>query len=333
MVQRNKPVVVVTRKLPDAVEARLDAQFTVRLNPDDRQFDAATLAAALGEADVLVPTITDRLDAAMLANAGPNLKLIANFGAGVDHIDIAAAEARGLAVTNTPGVLTDDTADITMALILGVLRRVPEGESVVVEGRPWAGWHPMWMIGEALGGKALGIVGMGRIGQAVAARARAFGMDIHYHNRRPLADDVAGPLEARFWPDLDGMLAAVDIVSLHCPATAATHHLLSRERIARLKPTAYVVNTARGGVADEAALCDLLEAGRLAGVGLDVFEGEPRVNPRLIAAAKAGKAMLLPHLGSGTIQSRVRMGERVLANVEAFVAGAALPNPVHAAAL
>ena len=333
MPDNRRPVVIVTRKLPAPVEARLTAEFGARLNADDCRFDREALAAAVGGADVLVPTIGDRLDAAMLAGAGSNLKLIANFGAGVDHIDVAVADARGIAVTNTPGVLTDDTADITLALMLGVLRRVPEGERIVVEGAPWPGWHPMWMIGEAMAGKALGIVGMGRIGQAVAARARAFGMAIHYHNRRPLPDDVATPLGARFWPVLDDMLGAVDIVSLHCPATPATHHLLSRQRLARLKPAAYVINTARGGVADEDALCDMLEAGTLAGVGLDVFEGEPQVNPRLVAAARAGKAMLLPHLGSGTIQSRVRMGERVLANIAAHIAGAALPNPVHAAAL
>ncbi|HVV94583.1 MAG TPA: D-glycerate dehydrogenase [Hyphomicrobiales bacterium] len=320
--------VVVTRQLPAPVENRIAQRYKARLNADDVPLGPAALASALGEADVLVSSITDKLDGAMLEHAGPRLKLIANFGVGVDHIDVEAAHRRGIAVTNTPGVLTDDTADIALALILALPRRIPEGARIIPEGRPWPGWHPMWMIGEALGGKALGVVGMGRIGEATARRAKSFGMAIHYHNRRPVEPAVERELGATYWADLDAMLPAVDFVSLHCPATPATHHLLSRRRLALMKPSAYVVNTARGGVVDEEALCDQIEAGALAGAGLDVFEGEPRVNPRLIRLADAGKTMLLPHMGSGTIEARVRMGERVLDNIAAHAAGNPLPNRV-----
>jgi glyoxylate reductase len=320
--------VVVTRKLPAPVEDRIAQRYKARLNPDDVPPGPAALAAALGDADVLVSAITDKLDGAMLDHAGPRLKLIANFGVGVDHIDLEAAHSRGIAVSNTPGVLTDDTADIAMALLLALPRRLPEGARIVPEGRPWPGWHPMWMIGEARGGKALGIVGMGRIGEATARRARAFGMAIHYHNRRPVDPAVEAELGATFWHERDAMLPEVDFLSLHCPASPATYHLLSRRRLALMKPGAYVVNTARGGLIDEEALCDLIEAGALAGAGLDVFENEPRVNPRLIGLADAGKAMLLPHMGSGTIEARVRMGERVLDNIAAFAAGKPLPNRV-----
>ena len=321
---RPKARVTVTRKLPEAIETRLMELFDATLNVDDRAMGREELAAALRTADVLVPTLTDRIDAGLLAGAGPSLKLIANFGTGVDHIDLAAAKAQGIAVTNTPGVLTEDTADMTMALILAVPRRLAEGERLLRAGG-WQGWSPTWMLGHRLGGKRLGILGMGRIGSAVARRARAFGLSIHYHNRRPVPDELARELEATYWPSLDQMLAHMDILSVNCPHTPATYHLLSSRRLKLLRPHAYVVNTARGEVIDETALTRMLAAGALSGAGLDVFEHEPAVNPKLL---RLDNVVLLPHMGSATVEGRIAMGEKVLINIKAFVDGHRPPDRV-----
>ena len=310
-----KPLVIVTRKLPEAVETRMRELFNARLNLEDVAMTQAALAEAMASADVLVPTITDRIDAPLIAKAGPNLKLIANFGAGVDNIDVAAAHERGIAVTNTPGVLTEDNADMTMALILAVPRRLVEGSEVLQEDK-FKGWAPSWMLGNRLLGKRLGIVGMGRIGQAVARRARAFGLQIHYHNRKPVPAAVEQELEATYWDSLDQMLARMDIVSVNCPHTPATYHLLSARRLKLMKPTAYIVNTARGEVIDENCMALMLEKGELSGAGLDVFENEPAVNPKLL---KARNVVLLPHMGSATIEGRVEMGEKVIINIRTFL--------------
>ena len=303
--------------------------FDAELNLTDAPMDRAALAAAMQRADVLVPTITDSLDGDLIAAAGERLKMIANFGAGVNHIDVEAAVGRGLIVTNTPGVLTEDTADLTMGLILAVSRRIVEGARVVEEGR-FEGWAPTWMCGRKLRGKRLGIVGMGRIGQALARRARAFGMQVHYHNRKPVPDMIAEELGATYWDDLDQMLARTDVISLNCPATRETRHLLSAERLGRLKPEAIIVNTARGELIDEAALAEAVFQGRLAGVGLDVFEHEPAVHPGLVGRANV---VLLPHLGSATLEARQEMGERVIANIQTFANGHRPPDRVIPAML
>ncbi|ODN72101.1 2-hydroxyacid dehydrogenase [Methylobrevis pamukkalensis] len=321
---RKKPVVFVTRKLPDVVETRMRELFDTRLSADDRPLSQAELVAAVREVDVLVPTVTDRLDAGVLSQAGPNLKLIANFGNGVDNIDVETATNRGIAVTNTPGVLTEDTADMTMALILAVPRRIAEGIKVM-EGGDWAGWSPTWMLGRRIWGKRLGIIGMGRIGQAVARRALAFGMSIHYHNRRRLPGEVEDRLEATWWESLDQMLARMDVVSVHCPHTPGTYHLLSARRLRLMKKDAYLVNTARGEIVDENTLARMLEAGELAGAGLDVFEQEPAVNPKLV---KSDRVVLLPHMGSATIEGRIDMGEKVIINIKTFMDGHRPPDRV-----
>jgi glyoxylate reductase len=327
MANRKKPLVVVTRKLPDSVETRMRELFETRLNVDDKPMSQADLVAAVKSAEVLVPTITDKIDSALLSQAGPQLRLIAQFGNGVDNIDVATAIQRGITVTNTPGVLTEDTADMTMALILAVPRRLAEGLEVL-EHSEWSGWAPTWMLGKRVHGKRLGIVGMGRIGQALARRAAAFGMQIHYHNRRRLPEKVEQTLDATYWESLDQMLARMDIVSVNCPHTPATYHLLSARRLKLLKKDAYIVNTARGEVIDEVALTRMIEAGDLAGAGLDVFEHEPAVNPRLIKLAKAGKVVLLPHMGSATIEGRVDMGDKVIVNIKAFMDGHKPPDRV-----
>jgi glyoxylate reductase len=293
--------------------------FDAELNIDDTPRSKSELASAMKTAEVLVPTVTDRIDAALMEGAGERLRLIANFGAGVDHIDVEAAAAKGLIVTNTPGVLTEDTADMTMALILAVPRRLIEGASILTEGKNWPGWSPTWMLGHRIGGKRLGIIGMGRIGQAVARRARAFGLQIHYHNRRPVAPVIAEELGATYWESLDQMLARMDIISVNCPHTPATYHLLSARRLKLIRKDAYIVNTARGGVIDEDTLIKLIEAGDIAGAGLDVYEHEPAVNPKLVRLARAGKATLLPHMGSATIEGRVEMGEKVIINIRTFL--------------
>ncbi len=324
-----KPLVIVTRKLPDAIETRMRELFDTRLNVDDTPMTRDQLVQAIQTADVLVPTVTDRLDSRVLTRAGDRLKLIANFGAGVDNIDLETARARAITVTNTPGVLTDDTADITMALILAVPRRLVEGAGVLSKG-DFKGWSPTWMLGHRITGKRLGIIGMGRIGQAVARRAKAFGLQIHYHNRKPVAKPVEEELEATYWDSLDQMLARMDIVSVNCPHTPATYHLLSARRLKLLKPKAYIVNTARGEVIDENALARMLEAKELGGAGLDVFEHEPAVNPKLM---KLENVVLLPHMGSATIEGRVDMGEKVIINIKTFVDGHKPPDRVLAAML
>jgi glyoxylate reductase len=319
-----KPKVVVTRKLPDAVETRMRELFDTELNLDDTPLDAEGLARAVARADVVVPTITDKFDAAVLAQAGEQLKLIANFGAGVDHIDVAAANARGVTVTNTPGVLTDDTADLTMGLIMAVSRRMVEGAEKLASGE-FHGWTPTWMLGRRTGGKRLGIIGMGRIGQALARRARAFGMSIHYHNRKPVGPRLAEELEATYWESLDQMLARMDIISVNCPHTPATYHLLSARRLKLIRPHAILVNTARGEIIDEAALAGMLEAGEMAGAGLDVFEHEPTVNPKLL---KLSNVVLLPHMSSATIEGRIDMGEKVIVNIRTWMDGHKPPDRV-----
>ena len=316
---RKKPLVVVTRKLPDSIETRMRELFDARLNLDDTPLTQDQLTEAVRSADILVPTVTDHINEEVLKQADSKLKLIANFGNGVDNIDVTAAHARGITVTNTPKVLTEDTADMTMALILAVPRRLIEGASVLTDGRNWAGWSPTWMLGHRLGGKRLGIVGMGRIGQAVARRAHAFGLQIHYHNRKPVAPRIAEELGATYWESLDQMLARMDIISVNCPHTPATFHLLSARRLKLIRKDAYIVNTARGEVIDEETLTKLIEGGEIAGAGLDVFEHEPAVSPKLVRLAKAGKVTLLPHMGSATIEGRVEMGEKVIINIRTFL--------------
>jgi glyoxylate reductase len=328
MANRKKPLVVVTRKLPDSVETRMRELFDTRLNLDDKPMSQAELAEAAKVADVLVPTVTDRIDASVLSHSGEKLKLIANFGNGVDNIDVATALQRGITVTNTPGVLTEDTADMTMALILSVPRRLAEGSTVLTDEKDWAGWSPTWMLGHRISGKRLGIIGMGRIGQAVARRARAFGLQIHYHNRRHVAPKIEQALEATYWESLDQMLARMDIISVNCPHTPATFHLLSARRLKLMRPDAYIVNTARGEVIDENALIRMLSAGELAGAGLDVFEQEPAVNPKLLRLARAGKVVLLPHMGSATVEGRVDMGTKVIINIQTFMDGHRPPDRV-----
>jgi len=303
--------------------------FKASLNIDDHAMSKDELIEAVKSADVLVPTVTDEIDADIIAAAGPQLKMIANFGNGVDHIDLNAARERGITVTNTPGVLTDDTADMTMALILSVSRRIAEGARVIPEGN-FHGWSPTWMLGHRITGKRLGIVGMGRIGQALARRAKAFGLQVHYHNRKPVAPAVEQELEATYWDSLDQMLARMDIVSVNCPHTPATYHLLSGRRLKLLKRDAILVNTARGEIIDETALIKMLEAGELAGAGLDVFEHEPAISPRMLKLAKQHKIVVLPHMGSATVEGRIEMGEKVIINIRTFMDGHRPPDRVIA---
>ena len=324
---KKRPLVVVTRRLPGVVETRMRELFDTRLNLDDKPMAQGELVEAVKSADVLVPTVTDEIDASVLAQVGPNLKLIANFGNGVDNIDVQVALSRGITVTNTPGVLTEDTADMTMALILAVARRMVEGARVIPEDE-WAGWSPTWMLGHRITGKRLGILGMGRIGTALARRAKAFGLSIHYHNRRRAPGTVEDELEATYWESLDQMLARMDIVSVNTPHTPATYHLLSARRLKLLKPEAIVVNTARGEIIDETALARLIESGSIAGAGLDVFEHEPAVNPRLLKLARQGKVVLLPHIASATHEGRVDMGEKVIVNIKTFMDGHRPPDRV-----
>ncbi|MFZ5671971.1 MAG: 2-hydroxyacid dehydrogenase [Pseudomonadota bacterium] len=322
---KRKPLVIVTRKLPDVVETRMMELFNAKLNSDDHPFSRNDLIEAVKQAEVLVPTVTDRIDKAVIGQAGEQLKLIANFGTGVDNIDVETAVARGITVTNTPGVLTEDTADMTMALIMAVARRITEGASVIGPDNSWQGWSPTWMLGHRIWGKRLGIIGMGRIGQAVARRAKAFGLQIHYHNRKPVHPKIAEELDATYWESLDQMLARMDIVSVNCPHTPATYHLLSARRLKLLRKDAIIVNTARGEVIDENALARMLEAEELGGAGLDVFEHEPAVNPRLL---RAKRAVLLPHMGSATLEGRVDMGEKVIINIKTWVDGHKPPDRV-----
>jgi glyoxylate reductase len=328
MASGKKPLVVVTRKLPDSVETRMCELFDTRLNLDDKPMSPAELTEAAKTADVIVPTVTDQIDRSVLSHSGERLKLIANFGNGVDNIDVATALQRGITVTNTPGVLTEDTADMTMALILAVPRRLAEGSTVLTGDKDWTGWSPTWMLGHRIWGKRLGIVGMGRIGQAVARRAKAFGLQIHYHNRRRVPPRIEEELSATYWESLDQMLVRMDIISINCPHTPATYHLLSARRLKLIRPEAYIVNTARGEVIDENALARLIENDEIAGAGLDVFEHEPAVSPKLVKLAKSGKVVLLPHLGSATIEGRVDMGEKVIVNIKTFMDGHRPPDRV-----
>lgn len=321
---KDRLCVVVTRRLPDEIEARMRDLFDVRLAAGDAPPDRDALVAAVQEADILVPTLSDRIDAPLLAGAGERLKLVANYGAGVDHIDVATARQRGILVSNTPDVLTDDTADMTMALMLAVLRRMTEGMAKMQEGA-WRGWAPDALLGTRLAGKRLGILGMGRIGQAVARRARAFGMEVHYHNRRRLHAGLEGPLEATYHDRLDAMASLADVISVNCPHTPSTFHLLNARRLKLLRPSAVIVNTSRGEVIDENALTRMLRAGELAGAGLDVYERGQGVNPRL---RELPNVVLLPHMGSATREARVEMGEKVLINMQTFADGHRPPDLV-----
>src|SRR6202140_4627167 len=325
---KKKPLVVVTRKLPDSIETRMRELFDDRLNLDDTPLTSEQIAEAVRSADILVPTVTDEITEELLKQPDCKLKLIANFGNGVDNIDVIAAHARGITVTNTPKVLTEDTADMTMALILAVPRRLIEGASILTEGKNWPGWSPTWMLGHRIWGKRLGIIGMGRIGQAVGRRARAVGLQIHYHNRRRVAAKIEETLDANYWESLDQMLVRMDIISINCPHTPATYHLLSARRLKLVRPEAYIVNTARGEVIDENALARLIGADEIAGAGLDVFEHAPAVNPKLVKLAHAGKVVLLPHMGSATIEGRVDMGEKVIVNIRTFLDGHKPPDRV-----
>jgi glyoxylate reductase len=316
--------VVVTRRLPEVVETRMSELFDVELRETDTRMTRDELAAAMQRADVLVPCVTDPIDANMLAQAGEKLKLIANYGAGVDHIDISSARQRGVLVSNTPGVVTDDTADMTMALILAVTRRIPEGMSVMQAGE-WQGWSPTAFLGGRVGGRRLGILGMGRIGQAVARRARAFGMQVHYHNRKRLRPEIEEELEATYWDSLDQMVSRMDVLSVNCPHTPSTFHLLNARRLKLMKPSSVIVNTSRGEVIDENALTRGLRAGELAGAGLDVFEHGHEINPRL---RELPNVVLLPHMGSATIEGRIEMGEKVLINIKTFADGHRPPDLV-----
>lgn len=315
---------LLARRLPDAVEARMAALFDAALNPGDAPMPRAALIEALADCDVLVPSVANPVDSALLEGAGPRLKLVANFGVGVDNIDLDAARARGIAVTNTPGVLTEDTADIALALILMVARRLGAGERTLRAGE-WRGWGPTDQLGTSLTGKRLAIVGMGRIGQALARRARALGMRIAYHSRHRVGAEVEAALAARFWPELDAMLAKADFISLHAPYSAATHHLVGRRRLTLLKPHAFLINTARGAIVDEDALIERLQTGAIAGAGLDVYTNEPHVDPRLLALENV---VLLPHLGSATVETRTAMGMKVVDNILALQEGRELPDRV-----
>ena len=326
---QKKPLVILTRTLPDSIETRMRELFDAKLNETDQAMSSEALLKAVQTADVLVPTVTDRIGADLIAAAGDQLKLIASFGTGVDHIDLTAARKKGITVTNTPGVLTEDTADVAMALMLAVPRRIAEGDKVARSGT-WKGWSPTGMLGRRINGKRLGIIGMGRIGEAIARRARGFGLSIHYHNRKRVHPETEAELEATYWESLDQMLSRVDIVSVNCPHTEATHQLLSRERLSLLQPTAYLVNTSRGEVIDEAALADLLADQQIAGAGLDVYADEPNIPKGLVDLPNV---VLLPHIGSATIEGRLGMGEKVIINIQTFWDGHTPPDRVIEAML
>ncbi len=322
-----KPKVIVTRKLPDHVETRMRELFETDLNLEDEPFTRAKLIDAVRTADCIVPTVTDRIDRAVISQAGAQLRLIANFGNGVDNIDIDAATERGITVTNTPNVLTEDTADMTLGLMIAVSRRLTDGFRALQEGE-FKGWSPTWMLGHRIWGKRLGIVGMGRIGTAVARRAKAFGLSIHYHNRQRVNAKTEQELEATYWDSLDQMLARMDIVSVNCPHTPATYHLISARRIALMQPNSIIINTARGEIIDQDAMVKALQEGKMAGAGLDVFEHEPAVAPELLDLSRQGKVVILPHMGSATIEGRMEMGERVVINIRTLFDGHRPPDRV-----
>jgi glyoxylate reductase len=321
--------VVVTRALPEAVETRMKELFDVELRDPDTAMSREELAEAMRRCDVLVPTITDQIDAGLIAQAGPRLKLIANYGSGIDHIDVATARQRGILVSNTPGTVTEDTADMTLALMLAVTRRIPQALAELQAGK-WQGWRPMAHLGGRLGGRRLGILGMGRIGSAVARRARAFGLQVHYHNRRRLRPEAEAELEATYWESLDQMIARMDIISINCPHTPSTFHLLNARRLKLLKPSAVIINTSRGEVIDENALTRGLAAGEIAGAGLDVFEHGTELNPTLLALPNV---VLSPHIGSATLEGRLEMGEKVIINIKTFADGHRPPDQVVPAML
>ena len=316
--------VVVTRRLPDVVETRLKELFNVTLRDDDTPMSKSELMEAVETADVLVPTITDQIDAGLLAHAGKQLRLIANYGSGVDHIDVETARQRGVLVSNTPGVSADDTADMAMALLLAVTRRIPEGLARMKAG-DWAGWAPTALLGTRVHGKRLGILGLGQIGQAVARRAQAFGMQIHYHNRRKLRDEIEERYDATWWESLDQMVARMDVISICCPHTPSTFHLMNARRLKLLKPDAVIVNTSRGEVIDENALARMLEAGEIGGAGLDVFEHGSQINAKL---RELPNVVLSPHMGSATHEGRVEMGEKVIINIKTYDDGHRPPDQV-----
>ena len=320
----NRTKVVLTRRLPEPVETRLKELFDVTLRDHDTPMSRAELVNAIKSCDVLVPTITDKIDAGLLGQAGENLKLIANFGAGIDHIDVETARQRGILVSNTPDVVTEDTADMAMALLMAVVRKIPQGLQAMQSGE-WTGWSPTAYLGGRLGGRRLGILGMGRIGQAVARRASAFGMQIHYHNRRRLRPEIEDTLDATYWESLDQMVARMDILSINCPHTPSTFHLMNARRLRLLKPSAVIVNTSRGEVIDENALTRMLRANELAGAGLDVYEHGTDINPRL---RELENVVLLPHMGSATLEGRVEMGEKVIINIKTFADGHRPPDMV-----
>ena len=320
----DKPLVIVTRRLPELVETRLMELFNTKLSIDDKPFSKKQLIDAVKEADVLIPTVTDKIDMNILENASSKLKLIANFGNGTDHIDIEAAQKKKIIVTNTPGVLTEDPADMVMGLLLAVPRKVIAGEHLIRSGK-WEGWSPTHMMGRRIWGKRLGIIGMGSIGQAVARRAIGFGLNIHYHNRNRLPDIIEESHQATFWEDLDQMLPKMDIISINCPSTPETYHLLSRKRLSSLQPHAYIINTSRGKIINEEALAELLSEGKIAGAGLDVFEREPSVSKVLLGAPNT---VLLPHMGSATVEARIEMGEKVIVNIQTLLNGHRPPDRI-----
>jgi len=320
----DKPLVIVTRRLPELVEARMMELFNTRLNIDDKPYSQKQLIEVVKEADILVPTVTDKIDNEVLGNASSKLKLIANFGNGIDHINIEMAQKKKIIVTNTPGVLTEDTADMVMGLLLAVPRKIIEGEHLIRSGT-WKGWSPTHMMGRRIWGKRLGIIGMGSIGQAVARRAIGFGINIHYHNRNRLPDIIEDAHQATFWEGLDQMLPKMDIISINCPSTPETYHLLSRARLSILQPHAYIINTSRGKVLDEEALAELLSEGKIAGAGLDVFEREPSVSKVLLGAPNT---VLLPHMGSATVEARIEMGEKVIVNIQTLLNGHRPPDRI-----
>ncbi|MDG2268507.1 MAG: D-glycerate dehydrogenase [Alphaproteobacteria bacterium] len=320
----DKPLVIITRRLPELVEARLMELFNTRLSIDDKPLSKKQLIDAVKEASILVPTVTDKIDSAVLENASNKLKLIANFGNGTDHINIETAQKKKIIVTNTPGVLTEDTADMVMGLLLAVPRKVIEGERLIRSGA-WEGWSPTHMMGRRIWGKRLGIIGMGSIGQAVARRAIGFGLNIHYHNRTRLPDIIEDAHKATFWEDLDQMLPKMDIISINCPSTPETYHLLSRKRLSILQPHAYIINTSRGKVVNEEALAEMLSEGKIAGAGLDVFEREPSVSKVLLGAPNT---VLLPHMGSATVEARIEMGEKVIVNIQTLFNGHRPPDRI-----
>ena len=326
---KQKPKVIVTRRLPAAVESRMIELFDVELNKDDIPMSRGEIAAAMMKADVLVPTISDIIDQKLLARASENLRLIASYGAGFDHIDVQTARQRGILVSNTPGVLTDDTADMTLALMLGVMRRFQEGSSLI-QKKSWDGWSPSAMLGTRLGGKRLGILGMGRIGSAVADRAKVFGMEIHYHNRKKLHPALEEPTNAQYWESLEAMLQEIDVLSVNCPHTPSTFHMINSSRLSLMKKTAFIVNTSRGEVIDENALARALRNKQLAGAALDVFEARKEVNPQLRGLPNV---MLLPHMGSATDEARIEMGEKVIINIKTFIDGHRPPDQVVPAML